>query len=112
MNVNPVTTPEKMEALRLRLDTLRDELSVFSAAADDDRHEQNGRIRSRAVQHVPLGELACERPPKRQDAVDPYNAAEEVHLKALTLVRIVLDLVRGRDVAQLEAQLRQLEKYG
>jgi hypothetical protein len=37
MNVNPVTTPEKMEALRLRLDTLRDELSVFSAAADDDR---------------------------------------------------------------------------
>jgi hypothetical protein len=34
--------------------------------------------------------------------------AQHWHLRAATLVRIVLDLVRGRDVAELEAQLAQV----
>jgi hypothetical protein len=114
-NVNPETTPEEMKALAGRLNTLRDELSVFSAAADDDRV-----MDAAAKLEVALFNTFNRVSWHARDllthggGLDSFNSAQREHVRATTLVRIVLDLVRDRDVVELETQLRRLggEKPG
>ena len=112
INVNPETTPQALEALKGRLDTLRDELSVFGAAADDDR------VMVRAAElevalfstfhfvtwhaHDLLGHV--------NNVLRSLERAQLWHLKANTLVTLVLDLVRGREVAELEHAVAESEK--
>jgi hypothetical protein len=109
-NVNPETTPDEMKALAGRLNTLRDELSVFSAAADDDRV-----MAATAKLEVALFNTFNRVSWHARDlltqggGLDSYNAAHREHLRATTLVRIVLDLVRGREVVELETQLGRLD---
>jgi hypothetical protein len=45
-----------------------------------------------------------------RDALDSLSDAQWWHARATALVRIVLDLVRGRDVAELEKGLRELDQ--
>jgi hypothetical protein len=110
-NVNPETTPDEMKALAGRLNTLRDELSVFSAAADDDRV-----MAATAKLEVAVFNTFNRVSWHARDLLthgggpDSYNAAHLEHLRAMTLVRTVLDLVRGRDVVELETQLRRLDE--
>jgi hypothetical protein len=110
INVDPQATPEQLQALKARLDTLRDELSVFAAADDDEA------VMSRAAElEVALfntfhwvswhaSDLL-----RHRDAMDSLRRAQQAHLRATTLIRIVLDLVRGRDVSELDAQLESID---
>jgi hypothetical protein len=47
---------------------------------------------------------------QQRGAVDSYNKAMREFARAPTLVRIVLDLVRGRDVTALRATLERIER--
>lgn len=112
VNLNAATTPNQLDALGARLDTLREKLATFAATFDDDQ------IMGRATQlevalfntnhHVRW--LAGDRL-KDRDATAARDHARLWHEQARLLVSIVLDLVRGRDVAELGAQLDpQVEK--
>jgi hypothetical protein len=46
----------------------------------------------------------------RSGGLDSCSRAKQEHLRAMILVRIVLDLVRGRDAAALEKELRRLDE--
>jgi hypothetical protein len=111
-NVDPNRTPDEMQALAARLNTLRDELSIFAAGADDDR------VMARAADlEVALFNAfnrvswhARELLSHGTRPLDSYNAAQHEHLRASTLSRIVLDLVRRRDVTELEGVLQELDE--
>jgi hypothetical protein len=111
INVNPETTPTQMDALKVRLDVLRDEISVFSAAADDDRVMDRTAELEVALFNTFhwVGWHARDLLRHSDNVIHSLHFAQAWHDKALTLVRIVLDLVRGRDVTKLEADVTKLE---
>jgi hypothetical protein len=45
---------------------------------------------------------------RHRDSQHSLREAQLAHLRATTLIRIVLDLVRGRDVSKLEAELESI----
>jgi hypothetical protein len=47
---------------------------------------------------------------RNRDSLVSLSNAQWWHVRAAALVRIVLDLVRGRDVAELEKGLRELDQ--
>jgi hypothetical protein len=111
INVNPETTPGELEALGGRLDTLREELSIFSAGADDDQL----MARTAELEVALFNTLHWDRWHARDllgrgGGLDSYSKANWEHRKAMALVQIVRDLDRGRDVAELEAELRRLDE--
>lgn len=110
-NVNPEVTPKEFESLAVRLNVLRDEISVFAATEEDDLTMGSAARLEVALSNAfnssswLAGDLLAHR--GTQDSVD---AAKRKHFRASVLVRIVLDRVRGRDVAEYEAHLQRLDK--
>ena len=117
VNVNGETTPAQLSDLAQRWLPLRDELSVFAAADEDPRvTDAAGRLavavsntQNRVAWHVSdlLGRQSSML--SAQAMLDILDQAKEEHRRANLLVRVVLDLVRGRDVADLEARLEQID---
>ena len=111
INLNAETTPTEFEALTVRLNALRDALSVFAAGADDEHlttRAANLEVAlfnafNQAKWHV--SDLM-----RNRDALASLKVAEIAHLKAQTLLAIVLGLVHGRDVSELEATLDTLDE--
>jgi hypothetical protein len=103
------TTPEHLRAIEERWAPLRDELSVFAAADDDQRVTDAATNLEIAVSNTMnrvgwhVRELLSHR-----GSADMYQDAAREHIRAAAHVRIVLDLVRGRDVGALERTLEQL----
>jgi hypothetical protein len=110
INVNPETTPQTMEALALRRDTLREELSIFAAAAEDDRlMDRAGKLEVALFNVYHWVHWHAHDMLRHAGGLHSLHMAEWEHAKATVLVRIVHDLVRGRDVAEAEAALQRLE---
>lgn len=109
--MNPATTPKEMEALARRLNMLRDELSVFAAADDDDRVvDTTAKLEVALFNTFNRASWHAHDLLTRSGGLDSYNEAKREHVRATALVRIVLDLVRGREIEALEAQLRRLDE--
>lgn len=89
---------------------LRDELLVFAAADEDERVATATAKLEVAIYNTFhfVSWHARDLLTHRDAALDMFKHAEHEHLKAMTLERLVLDLLRGRDVAELEAELRTL----
>lgn len=104
------TTPEQLEAIEKRWLSLRDDLSVFAARDEDQRVTDAAseleigvsNTISRVAWHV--DNLLTHR-----GAAETYQDAVLEHLRATAYVRIVHDLVRGRDVAELEQTLQRID---
>lgn len=110
-NVNPETTPQEMAAHAGRLNTLRDELSVFAAADDDDRvMDTTAKLEVALFNTFNQVSWHARDLLSHGGGLDSYNVAKREHVRATTLVRIVLDLVRGREVEEPEDQLRRLDE--
>jgi hypothetical protein len=116
VNLNKETTPAQLTEIERRWSPLRDELSVFAASDEDPRvTDAAGRLEvavfnthNRVSWHV--HDLITPRP--GSPTLDMYEQAKEEHLRATVLVRIVLDLVRGRDVAEFESVLEEIDARG
>jgi hypothetical protein len=110
-NVNPETTPKVLEALKVRLNTLRDELSIFAAGADDDRVlNRAAELEVSLFNTVHSVSWHASDLLSHRDLEPTYSQAMREHLRASILVRIVLDLTRGRDTAELEAELHRVDE--
>jgi hypothetical protein len=111
INVNAERTPQELDALSVRLSALRDELSMFAGADEDDRvmawtaELEIALFNTLHSVRWHAGDLL-----RNRDARASLSDAQWWHLRATALVRIVLDLVRGRNVAQLEDGLRELDQ--
>jgi hypothetical protein len=111
MNVNPRRTPQGLEELSTRLAPLRDELSIFAGADEDDRvMARTGQIETALFNLVHWDRQHATDLLRKRDPVESLKTAEYWHVRALTLTRIVLDLLRDRDVAGLEERLRKLDE--
>jgi hypothetical protein len=111
MNVNAERTPQELQALSVRLNALRDELSMFAGADEDDRvMVRTAELEVALFNTFNKVSWHASDLLRNADAVDSLRIAQHWHVKATALVRIVLDLVRGRDVTALEAGLRQLDE--
>jgi hypothetical protein len=110
INVNAEATPKQLEALGVRLNVLRDELSMFAASFDDDavmaRTAQLEVALFNTFHHASWHASDLLR---NRDALVSLEVAQRWHGQAGLLVRIVLELVRGRDVADLEAALAEID---
>jgi hypothetical protein len=109
LNVDPTRTPPELDALTVRLSALRDELSILAGADEDDRVMERAANLEVALYNLMhwdkwhVSDLLSHR-----SAEQSLGLAQHWLARATILVRIVLDLVRGRDVAELESQLNQL----
>jgi hypothetical protein len=98
--------------LTVRLNALRDELSMFAGADEDDRV----MARTAELEVALFNTLhwvkwhASDLLRYRDGVLDSLSDAQWWHARATALVRIVLDLVRGRDVKELENGLLELDK--
>jgi hypothetical protein len=110
-NVNAEVTPKEFESLAARLNVLCDDISIFAAAEADERNRGAAARMEVALFNAfnsakwLAGDVLAHR-----DLKDSLEAAKRNHLRAGVLVRIVLDRVHGRDVADLEAWLQTLDK--
>jgi hypothetical protein len=113
-NVNREWTPSEMNDLKRRWLPLRDELSVFAAADEDPRvTDAAGRLEAAVFNtHNQVSLHVRELLTRRGSGLDAYEQARKEHLRATVLVRIVLDLLRKRDVAELEARLQEIDARG
>jgi hypothetical protein len=105
INVNQDTTSKQLEALGVRLNVLRDELSMFAGSFDDDA--VMGRTAQLEVALFNTFHHSTWHPShllRNRDALASLEVAQRWHHQALILV-MVLELVRGRDIADLEAAL-------
>jgi hypothetical protein len=111
INVNAERTPQEIDELSARLSVLRDELSMFATADEDDRVTARTAELEVALFNT-LHWVRCHASDllRHRDSLESLRTAQHWHVTATALVRIVLDLVRGRDVAELEAQLNRLEE--
>jgi hypothetical protein len=108
--VNPETWPQQREALAARLGTLRDELLVFAMAEEDEQvMERKAQLEVAIFNALNQTSWHARDLLTNWDSDASDNAAEWEHRRAITLARIVLRLVRGLDVAEREAVLRQLD---
>lgn len=90
-----------MSAFQEKVNALRDELSVFAAADEDERVTSAAakleiaifNTHNRVSWHV--ADLL-----RHSDSGESYGLARAEHLRAQVLVRIVLDLVRGAERRQ------------
>lgn len=111
INVNAERTPQEIDELSARLSVLRDELSMFAGADEDDRVMAQTADLEVALFNTlhwvrwHAGDLL-----RHRDAIESLSTAQWWHARATALVRIVLDRVRGRDVAELEDALRELDE--
>ena len=111
INVNAERTPQELEALSVRLSALRDELSMFAGADEDDRvMARTAELEVALLNTLHWVSWHASDLLRNRDALDSLSAAQWWHVRATALVRIVLDLVRGRDVAELEDGLRELDQ--
>jgi hypothetical protein len=111
INVNAGGTPQELEALTVRLSVLRDELSMFAGADEDDRvMARTAELEVALLNALNWVGWHASDLLRSRDALDSLSAAQWWHVRATALVRIVLDLVRGRDVAELEDGLRELDR--
>jgi hypothetical protein len=111
INVNAERTPQELEELSARLGALRDELSMFAGADEDDRvMAQTAELEVALFNTLYWVRWHASDLLRHRDPLDSLRTAQHWHLRATALVRIVLDLVRGRDVAELEDGLRQLDE--
>ena len=110
-NLNAESTPKEFEALRVRLDALRDELSIFAASDDDDRLTDRTPWLEVALSHTfqQVASYVNDMLGHDADALPSLVSAQQAHLRALLHLRIVSDVVRGRDVAELDAALARLD---
>jgi monoamine oxidase len=104
-------TPTQLASFERRWSPLRDELAVFAAADDDPRVTEAAARLEIAVSntHTRVARHARDLLAGGEGGPDTYEQARAEHLRATTLVRIVLDLVRRRKVADLEAMLEQTD---
>jgi hypothetical protein len=109
--VNAERTPKELDALSARLDSLREELSMFAGADEGDRVIAR-RAELEAALSNTFHQVSWHASDllRNRDALGSLGIARWWHLRATTLVRVVLDLVRGRDVAERETGLRGLDK--
>ena len=112
-NVNE-ETPKQLKAVEERWATLRDEVSVFAAGEEDPRVMDAAAKLEVGVSNTinRVGWHVHDLLAGGVRALDTYEQARQQHAEATVRVRIVLDLVRGRDVAQVEQTLKQLEAGG
>jgi hypothetical protein len=111
INVNAERTPQELDALSVRLNSLRDELSVFALADEDDRvMDRAGRLEIALFNTFHQVSWHASDLLRNRDALGSLDIARWWHLRATILVRMVLDLVRGRDVAKIESALRDHDK--
>jgi hypothetical protein len=111
INVNAERTPQELDALTVRLSALRDELSMFAGADEDDRvmkHAADLEIALFNTVHWVKWHVSDLL--RNRDALASLSDAQWWHLRATALVRIVLDLVRGRDITKLEGGLLELDQ--
>lgn len=111
INVNQTTTPDDLDALKARLDVLRDELSIFAAADEDDQvatrtvHLEVALFNTHNRVSWHAGDLIHNR-----NALTSLREAKLEHDRASALIGIVLGLVTRRDTAELERHLRELDE--
>jgi hypothetical protein len=110
LNVNAETTPPELDELADHLKVLREEISMFAMSVGDDQvfvraMELEATLFTTFI-HVRrhAADLLSGR-----DAIVSYETAERSFLRAGLLIAIVRDLVRRRDVTELEFQLSALE---
>jgi hypothetical protein len=107
-NVNPEGTPALMDSLGTRLHTLREELSVFAATDEDDQvMDRTGKLEVALYSTYHWVGWHASDLLNHRDSLNSLHQARREHFRATTLVRIVLDLVRGRDVTEIEALLEE-----
>jgi hypothetical protein len=109
--VNAERTPKELDALSARLDSLREELSMFAGADEGDRVIARRAGLEAALSNT-FHQVSWHASDllRNRDALGSLGIARWWHMRATTLVRVVLDLVRGRDVAERETGLRGLDK--
>ena len=109
-NVNE-NSPEQLRAINARWLSLREEVSVF-AAGDEDPIVMDAAAKLDVAVSNTINRASWHIHDLRTGgahAGDMYQLAVEEHAAATARVRLVLDLVRGRDVAELEQTLQELE---
>jgi hypothetical protein len=110
INVNKETTPNQLEALGVRLNVLRDELAMFAASFDDDAvMTRIAQLEVALFNTFNQSSWHASDLLRNRDALVSLEVAQGWHGQAGLLVRIVLELVRGRDVADLEAALAKID---
>ena len=109
-NVNE-GTPAELQAIRERWALLRDQVSVF-AAGDEDAAVTDAAAKLEVAVSNTLNRVAWhvhDLLAGGAHAGDMYEQALNEHTRAVARVRIVLDLVRGRDVSELEEEILRLD---
>ncbi len=111
-NADPKVTPALMESLAIRLNALREDISIF-AAADEDYRVTSAASRLEMALFATfnrVSQLALDLLEIRESStLDTFDAAKREHLRATTLVGIILYLVRGRNVDALESKLTEID---
>jgi hypothetical protein len=111
-NFNHETTPSLLETLEQRWTALRDELSVFAAEDDDPEVTEAAAALEVAVSSL-LNRLAwyvAGLLHRRTQPLDMYKLAGLHWAASEALLRIVLDLVRGRDVSEVRETLAEVRE--
>lgn len=110
INVNAETTPQQLEALGVRLNVLRDELSMFAVSFDDGTvMGRTGQLEVALFNTFHHSGWHASDLLRNRDALVSLEVAQRWHLQAALLAGIVLDLVRGRDVTEFEDALAKID---
>jgi hypothetical protein len=106
INVNQEVTPKLLEAFGVRLNVLRDELSMFAASFDDDAvMGRTAQLEVALFNTFNYSGWHASDLLRNRDALASLEVAQRWQRQAQLLTRMVLELVRGRDVADLETAL-------